>query len=62
MYDRRDWDDICIKSLHLSEIYLRLNTVSQNYNFVQTSIEDMIQKLGCNRLHKSNTYHGLRNM
>ena len=64
MYNKANCDDICTKIKHLSESNFKRNpdiyTVEGNCLFIQTSIENMIQKLVPSRLIKANSiYHGL---
>ena len=57
MYNRANWDDIRTETRRLSESYfernLDINTVEDNCLFIQTSFENLIQKLVLSRLSKS---------
>ena len=57
MYGKANWDDIRTGSKHLREINFTRNpdiyTIEENSLFIQTSIENLVQKLIPSRLSKS---------
>ena len=57
MYNKPNWDDICTKTKHHSEIYFERNTdiyaVKDNCLFIQSPIKNLMQKLVPNELSRN---------